>query len=111
MLDFLGLQFENVKKFVEDHNITRPKMGKSSNTRALPIRAKISRDIDRNSSSRPSHRKSRSDTDGSDNCSHQKRHRRYRIKKPSRLSVDSKLEKLELSPNSVQKANRSSDLD
>ena len=111
MFNFLALQFENVKKFVEDHNITRPKMGKNSKPRLLPLRDKTSRDKTRNSSSRPSHRKSRSDTDGSDNCSHQRRHRRYRIKKPSILSVDSKSEKLELSPNLVQKDNRSPDLE
>ena len=111
ILDFLGLQFENVKTFVEDHNITRPKMSKNAQPRRLPLRAKTSRDNARTSSSRPSHRKSRSDTDGSDNCAHQRRHRRYRIKKPSTLSVDSKSEKLEESPNSVQKDNRSPDLE
>ena len=103
----LGLHFENIKNFVDENNITRPKMGKKLDGRRF-TRDKSSRMVRRKRATRSScssHTKTKSDTDGSDKkvCHSPQgrlRHRRYRLKRNSK-PMDSKSDKREFSADAL----------
>lgn len=101
----IDVQFENIQQFIEKNNISRSTFERSSNGRRGSSRGKLSRISNSNRPSRRTRKKSRSDTEGSDNCASRRglRTRRERVKPLSKPSMKSKLESSELSPHSLKK--------
>ena len=81
-----GVQFENVQEFNEKYNILRSKYESAQGDELSSTREKLSRRIKRHHPSRRNRIKSRSDTDGSDNCISRRsyRNRRQRAKQLSK---------------------------